>query len=146
MPAACLRETICIRFGKAGAHPQLAWGIAIAPETLCLTTTFLFLKAIAILCDLLLDFCLISWCSFDLLRKCGLLAHTSPAFLKNCWSKKLFICLRLVAYSQYQKNNSNKKAEYVFSVLCFCLLCDIRNPKSCICNNLNQGIICNRMG
>ncbi|MDD6585773.1 MAG: hypothetical protein PUE88_03500, partial [Ruminococcus sp.] len=24
------------------------------------------------------------------------------------------------------KNNSNKKAEYVFSVLCFCLLCDIR--------------------
>ena len=83
---------------------------------------------------------------FHLLRKCGLLAHTSPAFLKNCWSKKLFICLRLVAYSQYQKNNSNKKAEYVFSVLCFCLLCDIRNPKSCICNNLNQGIICNRMG
>ena len=31
----------------------------------------------------------------NLLRKCGLLAHTSPAFLKNCWSKKLFICLRL---------------------------------------------------
>ncbi|MED9911705.1 MAG: hypothetical protein UE819_02005 [Ruminococcus sp.] len=33
---------------------------------------------------------------FDLLRKCGLLAHTSPAFLKNCWIKKLFCCLRLV--------------------------------------------------
>ena len=30
-------------------------------------------------------------CKFHLLRKCGLLAHTSPAFLKNCWSKKLFI-------------------------------------------------------
>jgi hypothetical protein len=28
---------------------------------------------------------------FDLLRKCGLLAHTSPAFLKNCWIKKLFV-------------------------------------------------------
>ena len=27
----------------------------------------------------------------NLLRKCGLLAHTSPAFLKNCWIKKLFI-------------------------------------------------------
>ena len=26
-----------------------------------------------------------------LLRKCGLLAHTSPTFLKNCWIKKLFI-------------------------------------------------------
>ena len=30
-------------------------------------------------------------CKFHLLRKRGLLAHTSPAFLKNCWSKKLFI-------------------------------------------------------
>ena len=28
---------------------------------------------------------------FDLLRKCGLLAHTSPAFLKNCWIKKLLV-------------------------------------------------------
>jgi len=29
----------------------------------------------------------------NLLRKCGLLAHTSPAFLKNCWIKKLlFAC------------------------------------------------------
>ena len=29
----------------------------------------------------------------NLLRKCGLLAHTSPAFLKNCWCKKLlFAC------------------------------------------------------
>ena len=43
------RETTRNRFGKAGAHPQLALGIAIAPETLCLTTIFLFLKAIAIL-------------------------------------------------------------------------------------------------
>ena len=29
----------------------------------------------------------------SLLRKCGLLAHTSAAFLKNCWIKKLlFAC------------------------------------------------------
>ena len=34
------RKTIRIRFGKAGAHPQLALGIAIAPETLSLITTF----------------------------------------------------------------------------------------------------------
>ena len=27
----------------------------------------------------------------SLLRKCGLLAHTSPAFLKNCWIKKLLL-------------------------------------------------------
>ena len=38
-------------------------------------------------------------CKFRLLRKRGLLAHTSPTFLKNCWIKKLFVCLRLVAYS-----------------------------------------------
>ena len=35
-----LRKTNCIQFGKAGAHPQLALGIAIAPETLTLITTF----------------------------------------------------------------------------------------------------------
>ena len=33
---------------------------------------------------------------FHLLRKCGLLAHTSAAFLKNCCTEKLFIRLRLV--------------------------------------------------
>jgi hypothetical protein len=32
---------------------------------------------------------------FDLLRKCGLLAHASAAFLKNCCIEKLFVCLRL---------------------------------------------------
>ena len=45
--------------------------------------------------DSLLDFCLISLNSFYLLRKRGLLAHTSAAFLKNCCTEKLFICLRL---------------------------------------------------
>ena len=37
----------------------------------------------------------------NLLRKCGLLAHTSAAFLKNCCTEKLFNCLRLDSYSQY---------------------------------------------
>ena len=50
--------------------------------------------------DYFLDVCFISWCSFDLLRKCGLLAHTSAAFLKNCCTEKLFGCLRLVVCSQ----------------------------------------------
>ena len=36
----------------------------------------------------------------DLLRKCGLLAHTSAAFLKNCCTEKLFSCLRLVSCNQ----------------------------------------------
>jgi len=93
LPAACPRETTCVRFGKAGAHPQLALEIAIAPETLSLITTFFILKGNCDSSDSLLDFRFILWCSFDLLRKCGLLAHTSPTFLKNCWIKKLlFAC------------------------------------------------------
>ena len=44
-----LRETSRIRFGKAGAHPQLAFGIAIAPETLHSHYNLSILKAIAIL-------------------------------------------------------------------------------------------------
>ena len=38
-----------MRFGKAGAHPQLALGIAIAPETLSHIYNLSILKAIAIL-------------------------------------------------------------------------------------------------
>ena len=45
--------------------------------------------------DFLLDFCCSFILQFDLLRKCGLLAHTSAAFLKNCCTEKLFVCLRL---------------------------------------------------
>jgi len=37
----------------------------------------------------------------NLLRKCGLLAHTSAAFLKNCCTEKLFSCLRLDSYSKH---------------------------------------------
>ena len=37
----------------------------------------------------------------NLLRKCGLLAHTSAAFLKNCCTEKLFSCLRLGSYSKH---------------------------------------------
>ena len=44
-----LRKITQIRFGKAGAHPQLAFGIAIAPETLFHHYNLLILKAIAIL-------------------------------------------------------------------------------------------------
>ena len=84
-------STTRIRFGKAGAHPQLALGIAIAPETLYFITTFQFLRqlrffrfSLRFLLHFIVQFCY-------LLRKCGLLAHTSPTFLKNCWIKKLLV-------------------------------------------------------
>ena len=54
------------------------------------------MKAIAILCGSLLDFCCSFILQFDLLRKCGLLAHASAAFLKNCCTEKLLFRLRLV--------------------------------------------------
>ena len=94
------RETTWIRFGKAGAHPQLALGIAIAPETLSLITTSWFQKQLRFF-PFSPRFYLQILVQFYLLRKCGLLAHTSPAFLKNCWIKKLFSCLRLVIETPY---------------------------------------------
>jgi hypothetical protein len=44
-----LGKIVCIRFGKAGAHPQLAFGTAIAPETLFYHYNPIILKAIAVL-------------------------------------------------------------------------------------------------
>ena len=37
----------------------------------------------------------------NLLRKCGLLAHTSPTFLKKCWIKKLFSSPAARDWKQY---------------------------------------------
>ena len=41
----------------------------------------------------------------NLLRKCGLLAHTSAAFLKNCCTEKLFVCLRLIIGNNALRNS-----------------------------------------
>ena len=84
------RETTRNRFGKAGAHPQLAWESQL-PLKPCISLQPLDFKSNCDSSDWFLDVCFISWCSFDLLRKCGLLAHTSAAFLKNCCTEKLFI-------------------------------------------------------
>ena len=94
LPAACPRNTSRNRFGKAGAHPQLAWESQLPLKPYLLLQPFTF-ESNCDPFDSLLDFCLISLNSFYLLRKCGLLAHTSAAFLKNCCTEKLFICLRL---------------------------------------------------
>ena len=41
----------------------------------------------------------------NLLRKCGLLAHTSPAFLKNCWIKKLLVACGLLPRNDISREN-----------------------------------------
>ena len=52
----------------------------------------------------------------DLLRKCGLLAHTSPAFLKNCWIKKLlFACGSWLAIMVLRKNGLSRPAKGGFT-------------------------------
>ena len=45
----------------------------------------------------------------NLLRKCGLLAHTSPTFLKNCWIKKLlFACGSILATNPNHKKEDSR--------------------------------------
>ena len=86
-------------------------GIAIAPETLFHHLSLLFLKAIAILPVLSSIFITVPR-QFHLLRKCGLLAHTSAAFLKNCCTEKLSVaCGSLLTISM-------KKLSYSCRVSC----------------------------
>ena len=84
------RETTRNRFGKAGAHPQLAWESQL-PLKPCISLQPLdFIGN----CDSLRfspRFLLCFIVQFHLLRKCGLLAHTSAAFLKNCCTEKLLV-------------------------------------------------------
>ena len=55
---------------------------------------------------------------YNLLRKCGLLAHTSAAFLKNCCTEKLFSCLRLEFSTKSQKGTANhSRCPFLFKQL-----------------------------
>ena len=97
---------VCLRlvFGKPFAYgsarlghiPSLPWESQLPLKPCPIITTSRFyrqLRFFRFCLRFLLRF-IVQFCY--LLRKCGLLAHTSAAFLKNCWSKKLFVCLRLV--------------------------------------------------
>ena len=82
---------------RLGHIPSLPWESQL-PLKPCISLQPLDFKGNCDSSDYFLDVCFISWCSFDLLRKCGLLAHTSAAFLKNCCTEKLlFACGSLPA-------------------------------------------------
>ena len=102
-PCFCLRLVLGIppKSGSArlGHIPSLPWKSQLPLKPYLSLQPFIF-KGNCDSFDSLLDFCLISLNSFYLLRKCGLLAHTSAAFLKNCCTEKLFRCLRLISYNQ----------------------------------------------
>ena len=62
---------------------------------------------------------------FDLLRKCGLLAHTSAAFLKNCCTEKLlFACGSLPAalYIIFPLQKRAGRTALLFLMLTFALI------------------------
>ena len=91
----CLRLVLGIppESGSArlGHIPSLPWEsqLPLKPYNLITTSRFerqlrFFRLTPRFLFSFIVQFCY-------LLRKCGLLAHTSPTFLKNCWIKKLFI-------------------------------------------------------
>ena len=84
---------------RLGHIPSLPWESQL-PLKPCISLQPLDFKGNCDSSDCFLDFCFVSRCSFDLLRKCGLLAHTSAAFLKNCCTEKLFVCLRLIFCSR----------------------------------------------
>ena len=90
----CLRLVLGtpLKSGSArlGHIPSLPWESQL-PLKPCISLQPLDFKSNCDSSDCFLAVCFISWCSFDLLRKCGLLAHTSAAFLKNCCTEKLFI-------------------------------------------------------
>ena len=75
---------------RLGHIPSLPWESQL-PLKPCISLQPLDFKGNCDSSDFLLDFCFVSRCSFDLLRKCGLLAHTSAAFLKNCCTEKLLV-------------------------------------------------------
>ena len=93
-----LRKPISYGSARLGHIPSLPWESQL-PLKPCISLQPLDFKSNCDSSDFLLDFCCSFIVQFDLLRKCGLLAHTSPTFLKNCCTEKLFICLRLVACS-----------------------------------------------
>ena len=91
---------------RLGHIPSLPWESQL-PLKPCISLQPLDFKGNCDYSDCFLDVCFISWYSFDLLRKCGLLAHTSAAFLKNCCTEKLFSCLRLEFSTKLQKGTAN---------------------------------------
>ena len=100
-PCFCLRLVLGIPSESGSARlghiPSLPWKSQLPLKPYLSLQPFIF-KGNCDSFDSLLDFCLISLNSFYLLRKCGLLAHTSAAFLKNCCTEKLlFACGSLPA-------------------------------------------------
>ena len=87
---------------RLGHIPSLPWESQLPLKPCPIFTTFSFSRQLRFFrYSLRFSFSFIVQFCY-LLRKCGLLAHTSPAFLKNCWIKKLFSCLRLVSCNHFQ--------------------------------------------
>ena len=102
------RKTTRIRFGKAGAHPQLALGIAIAPETLSFITTSQFKRQLRFF-----RFSLRFLFSFIVQFQFASQMWAARPHLANIFEKlldqKTFICLWLVIGNPTHKTNNEHK-------------------------------------
>ena len=107
---------------RLGHIPSLPWESQL-PLKPCLTLQSFNFEGNCDSSDSLLDFCCVSLCSSDLLRKRGLLAHTSAAFLKNCCTEKLFVYLRLIIGNNALRNSiHNFPALLLMTILRHCFL------------------------
>ena len=95
-----LRKTTRNRFGKAGAHPQLAWEsqLPLKPYLSLQPSDF---EGNCDSFDCFLDFCFISWYSFDLLRKCGLLALNLASIFEKLLHRKTFYLPAAFIFEQF---------------------------------------------
>ena len=88
--AACLRKIIWIRFGKAGAHPQLAWESQL-PLKPCLSLQPFWFEGNCDSSDSFLDFCFISLCSLICSANVGCSPTPRQHFWKIAGSKNFYL-------------------------------------------------------
>ena len=103
-----LRETIWIRFGKAGAHPQLALGIAIAPETLFYHYSLLIFEGNCDSFDPLLDFCCNLSCSLICSANVGCSPTPRQHFWKIVGSKNFYFACGIWYITHFEKQKQKK--------------------------------------
>ena len=106
------RKTTCVRFGKAGAHPQLAWESQL-PLKPCLSLQPFDFEGNCDSSDSLLDFCFFSSCSLICFANVGCSPTPRQHFWKTAAPKNFS-----VACGSYPATTSHLFISPAFP--CFC--------------------------
>ena len=102
------RKTTRNWFGKAGAHPQLALGIAIAPETLFYHYSLLIFEGNCDSFDPLLDFCCNLSCSLICSANVGCSPTPRQHFWKIVGSKNFYFACGIWYITHFEKQKQKK--------------------------------------